>query len=155
MDNGSFFCTGLRAPVCARLGERFDLDPKNLARQAREWPERFVSHLGTALFLLVPAFAMWLKLVYLNRGMRSTEHLVFALHLHAFWFLMAIGLATRWGWLNVLSATAIPVYALLAMQRVYGGRWWATGLRAAVQAMFYGLTVGCALVLVGVWAFLA
>ena len=155
MDKGTFFCTGLPAPVCARLQERFDLDPKSLARQAREWPERFIAHLGTAMFLLVPAFAVWLKLVYLNRRMRYTEHLVFALHLHAFWFLMAIGVATSWAWLNVLAATAMPVYALLALQRVYGGRWWATALRAAAQALLYGLTVGLAVVFVGVWSFLA
>lgn len=155
MDQGHFFCTGLPAAVCARLQERFDLDPKNLARQAREWPERFISHLGTAMFLLVPAFAMWLKLVYLNRGMLYTEHLVFALHLHAFWFLMAIGVATNWVWLNVLAGAAIPVYALLALQRVYGGRWWATALRAVVQTLLYGLTVGFAVVVVGVWSFLA
>ena len=38
------------------------------------------------MFVLLPGFALWLKLAYLNRRMRYTEHLVFALHVHAFWF---------------------------------------------------------------------
>ena len=150
-----FFCTGLPAAMCARLKDRVDLDPKAVARQARELPERFIAHWGTAMFLLLPTFAVWLKLTYLNRHMRYTEHLVFALHLHAFWFLMLMLMATPWPWLNGAAFIAIPVYALLALNRVYGGRGWATLLRASVQTVLYTATLLVAVLFVGVWAVLA
>jgi len=121
-----------------------------VARQARDLPERFISHWGTAMFLLLPTFAIWLKLSYLNRHMRYTEHLVFALHLHALWFLMLMAVATPWVWLNVVAFIAIPAYALLAVKRVYGGRWWATLLRASVQTVLYTATLLVAVLFVDV-----
>ena len=155
MNADGFFCTGLPEALCARLKERIDLDPKAVVRQVRELPERFISHWGTAMFLLLPIFAMWLKLSYLRRHRRYTEHLVFALHLHAFWFLMLLLIATPWAWLNDLAWIAIPVYAVLALQRVYGGPWWATLLRGALQTLLYTITLAVAVLLVGVWAVLA
>lgn len=155
MAADGFFCTGLPAALCKRLKDRIDLDPKAVARQLRELPERFISHWGTAMFLLLPIFAMWLKLSYLGRHRRYTEHLVFALHLHAFWFLMLLALATPWAWFNGLAFVAIPVYALIALQRVYGGPWWGTLLRAALQTLLYTLTLAVAVLVVGVWAVLS
>jgi predicted RND superfamily exporter protein len=50
--------------------------------------DRFIANLGASMFVLLPGFALWLKLVYIDRHMRYTEHLVYALHVHAFWFAM-------------------------------------------------------------------
>ncbi len=155
MNGTGFFCTGLPTALCARLKDRIDLDPKAVVRQVQELPERFISHWGTAMFLLLPIFAVWLKLSYLGRHRRYTEHLVFALHLHAFWFLMLIAIATPWAWLNGLAFIAIPVYALIALQRIYGGPKWATLLRAALQTLLYTATLAVAVLLVGLWAVLA
>lgn len=42
------------------------------------------------LFLLVPVFAIFLKLAYLGSGHYYTEHLVFSVHNHSFTFIMFI-----------------------------------------------------------------
>ena len=60
----------------------------SMNRELKRVPERFVSHWGQAMFGLLPLYAFYLKLVYLSRRMRWSEHLVFALHLHSFWFVM-------------------------------------------------------------------
>jgi hypothetical protein len=145
LKEGTFYCESLPAWMCRRIEQRFALEPKALVREVRALGERFVSQLGFAMFLLVPAFAAALKLAYLNRRLRYTEHLVFALHVHAFWFLM-IGLTLAGQpWLTALALLAVPVYTTRAMRRVYGGRLWARLLRAAGVALAYGVTMALAL----------
>ncbi len=155
LRQGVFFCEGLPSWVCKRVQRRIDFDPKAMASEMSLLQERFIGNLGGAMFLLLPGFALWLKLVYFNRRMHYTEHLVFALHVHAFWF-MALALAvTGVGWLVACAAMAAPVYTLLAMKRVYGGRLWPRLLRAAVVSVLYGVVLTAAVVGVGLWALLS
>jgi hypothetical protein len=155
LKDGRFYCEDLPAWACTRLQRRLDHDPKALVNQGRELGERFIANLGAAMFLLLPAFALALMLVYWNRRLRYTEHLVFALHVHAFWFLM-LGVSLLPGsWPGSAAALAVPVYTLLAMRRVYGGRWWPRLLRAAVVGGLYGATMLVAFALLGLWVALA
>lgn len=155
-QGGVFVCEGLPPRWCAQLRERFSLDPQSLQREMRHLPERFIGHWGSAMFALLPLFALLQKLVYLNRRLRWSEHLVFALHVHAFWFALLL-LCTLAGqpWLNRSALVAAPLYTLLAARHVYGGRWLVTLLRAAIVAAAYGLAMAVAMVVVGVWAFIA
>lgn len=153
LKDGKFHCEGLPGWVCDRLRARLDLDPKGLAREVALWPERFMSRWGTAMFLLVPIFAMLTQLSYLRRGLRYTEHLVYALHVHSFWF-VALALTA----LPVPGAgsalLAMPLYAIVGARRVYGGGWFGTIWRALVVAALYGIVLGVALGVVALWAFL-
>ena len=107
------------------------------------------------MFLLLPAFALWLKLVYLNRRLRYTEHLVFALHVHSFWFLaLALTLVDQ-TWLRVLAGCAVPLYGWLALRRVYGGRGWPRLLRTGIVSLLYAFTLLFVTVGLAVWTFLA
>jgi hypothetical protein len=154
LANGKFFCEHLPAAVCRHVQRKLDLDPKAMSRELERASERFVGHWGTAMFLLVPMFALWCKLAWLNRRLRYTEHLVYALHLHAFWFAaIAIGRFPL-PLLEPAAMLAMPVYAVLASRRVYGGRWWPTMLRNAGVAIAYGMTLVVALGVVSLWAFL-
>ena len=154
LRNGELVCENLPQRLCERLQRRLILDPKHISQELSQAQERFLAHWGTAMFLLVPMFAAWVQLAYRNRRMRYTEHLVFALHVHAFCFAaiaLMIPLPTA---LSAGGTLALPIYALLAAQRVYGGRWWATVLRNAAVAMAYGLTLSLAMAVVAVWTFL-
>ena len=154
LQDGRFFCEGLPRWFCQRLQRRIDLEPQALAREASQLGERFMSNLGAAMFVLLPAFALLLKLAYLNRGLRYTEHLVFALHLHAFWFLaFALTLLFR-SWLQAAAWLTIPVYALMALERVYGGRLGPRLLRAAFVSVGYLAALGVTLVGVALWSLL-
>jgi hypothetical protein len=155
LKDGVFFCTDLPTWLCKRIQKRIDLKPEALASAMQQLGERFVANLGAALFVVLPSFALWLKLVYWNRRLRYTEHLVFALHLHTFWFLMIGLVLTPWGWLSFLAMLAVPVYAWLAMGRVYGGRRGPRLLRAAVVSGLYVVTLSLAMLGVGLWSFLA
>lgn len=117
--------------------------------------EALTANLQRAFFLLLPVFALLLKLLYLRQGSLYLDHLVFALHYHAFAFVVLtaliltraagiprsvavpIGLA---GWLWVL------VYLFLALRRVYGGSRLTAGLRFAALLISYGIVFSLALV---------
>lgn len=154
LKDGQFFCTDLPAWLCRRIQRRMDIRPEAFVDTVRGVSERFLGNLGASLFVLLPCFALGQQLVHLNRRMRFTEHLVFALHVHAFWFLM-LGLTLQpLGWLKVVAMLAVPVYALLAMRRVYGGRWWVLLLRAALVTALYLLALALAMTGVALWSFL-
>lgn len=155
MKDGSFFCENLPQWICKRIQRRIDVDPKAFTREMLVLGERFVGNVGSAMFVLLPSFALWLKLVYWNRRLRYTEHLVFALHVHAFWFLaLAVAMTNVW-WLVAPACAAVPWHTLLAMRRVYGGRRWPRLLRALVVSMLYGITLMLAVVGVGLGTLLS
>ncbi|WP_454832492.1 DUF3667 domain-containing protein [Pseudoxanthomonas wuyuanensis] len=96
----------------------------------------FLGAIPSALFVLVPVFALLLKLGYLETGRLYLEHLAVALYSHAFlcvallaFCLLAmldgwIGPNAGWfgyltGTLEILIVLWMPVYLLLMQQRVY------------------------------------
>jgi len=145
MRDGVFFCESLPTWVCKRIQRRIDIDPKKMLGEVESLKDRFLGNLGGAMFVLLPAFALWLKLAYRNRRLRYTEHLVFALHVHAFWFVALLFTLPSWGLLTALALLTVPVYTLMAMKRVYGGRRWPRLLRACLVSALYGTTLALAL----------
>jgi hypothetical protein len=125
--------------------------PQNWKR-VREDPDllrnAFYSALPTALFVLVPVFALLLKILYVYQRRLYMEHLVSALHGHAFvcamlLVLMAMTsfesllgspawLAAPMGWLEWLALAWIPAYLWLHLKRVHGQGWFATSLNFAI-----------------------
>ena len=152
--DGVFFCKGLPQWLCKRLERRLVADPKSLQREATALGERAISNLGAAMVVMLPLFALCLKLAYLNRRLRYTEHLVFALHLHAGWFIVLALMLVDQPWLTGLAFMVLPVYTCMAMRRVYGGRWWPLLLRSALVSSVYMVMLSLAMVGVVIWALL-
>ena len=104
------------------------------------------STLPPAMFVLMPVFALVLKLFYAFRRRLYMEHLIVALHSHAFLFLSLL-LITLAGMLsNLLQPHAawagyplgllqaglmawMPVYLLIMQKRIYRQGWLMTGLK--------------------------
>jgi len=145
MRGGVFFCENLPTWVCKRIQRRVDIDPRRMLGEVESMKDRFLGNLGGAMFVLLPCFALWLKLAYRNRRLRYTEHLVFALHVHAYWFLALLLTLPGWGPLTALALLTVPVYTLMAMKHVYGGRRWPRLLRACMVSTLYGTTLALAL----------
>ncbi len=51
---------------------------------------RILKYISWAFFLLLPIFALVLKLFYIRRKQNYVRHLIFSIHLHSFWFLVLI-----------------------------------------------------------------
>jgi hypothetical protein len=107
-----------------------------------------------AIFLMMPLFALYLKVLYLGAGRRYGEHLLFALHVNAFAFL-ALTLMSLvpdgFGLVEFALLVWLAFYLPLAMRRVYGGGRVITALRWIVLMVFHLVTMGLALL--GVMAF--
>lgn len=89
-----------------------------------------------ALLLMQPAFAGLLALVFWRRHMKYAEHFVFALHVHAFWFLaVMLGIATAWA--PGLMPALMTLYAVMALRRVYHVSWWGGIWRALLLTLLY------------------
>ena len=98
------------------------------------------------VFLLLPVFALILKLLYIRRSRYYAEHFVFALHVHAFVFVMFIVMfILPWDWINGLLLLWIMIYVWLALRRVYRQGWFRTTVKwwtlGAVYFLFLSLGV--------------
>jgi predicted RNA-binding Zn-ribbon protein involved in translation (DUF1610 family) len=126
-------CSWLRT-LRARIG----LKGAAQAARPQALAERMIGLAPNAVFVLLPVFAGLSMLAYRARRMRYGTHFVFSLHMHSGWFLALTPLsqlpeaASLFGLLVVL-----PAHSLWALQKVYGGRWWATLARAAVMVVLY------------------
>lgn len=106
-----------------------------------------------AMVVLLPAFALLLKLVYFGRGrryptrpQRYAEHLVYSAHLHSFAALVLIAIvALPWPGLRPVLVLWLVFYVLRARHVVYGGRWWAGLLRTAIVAACYTILISIAM----------
>ncbi|MCB1612282.1 MAG: hypothetical protein KDI60_11090, partial [Xanthomonadales bacterium] len=117
--------------------------------------QSFLQVLPQSLFVLLPVFALLLKLVLVFKRRLYMEHLMVAVHSHTFIYmgiLVAIGLsklAEFWpeGWFNPwwflmgLSIAWIPLNLFLTQKRVYRQRWWGAPFAFFVIGTLYLILV--------------
>lgn len=98
-----------------------------------------------AMIVLLPAFAFVLMVVYAGRHARYpkrprryAEHLVYAAHNHAFFFLaVVLAVVVSWPALTGILWLWAFVYLLWSMKAVYGGPWLGVLGRAWLLAVAY------------------
>ena len=142
---------------------RGNANVKRLKQDPSAFKDAVLAAVPTTLFVLVPVFALMLKLAYVFRRRLYMEHVVVALHSHAFlclalllvllvsalegWLAPAGGaLATLFGWIEGLLIAWMPVYLLLMQKRVYAQGWPMTLLKYAVLGTCYSILLGFAVV---------
>ncbi|HJV59435.1 MAG TPA: hypothetical protein VJ743_00760, partial [Albitalea sp.] len=120
---------------------------------AHQFGARLSSAAPYALFLMLPVFAAIVMLAYRNRHMLYGEHVVFGLHMHAFWFIALLASSLLPDSADLPVMLLVFIYGVWAMRRVYGGRWGATLLRAVFVSSAYLtlLLVGTVLLTGGLW----
>ena len=105
-----------------RLGE---LTPE---QSKKVFIREILNAIPKVMFLLLPLVALLLKLLYIRRDPLYLDHLIFAFHLHAAYYLVfsiLIWLSALFdsGWLIVFNVIIIllgsPLYCVLALLRVY------------------------------------
>ena len=111
--------------------------------------EGFLHFAPYAMFLLLPVFALYLKLLYLGSGRRYGEHFLFALHSNGFGFLaFGLILLAPFDIVQLLLFCWMVAYLPWAMRRVYGGTKRATLARWITLMALYLLTMLAAMVVV-------
>lgn len=99
-----------------------------------------------AVLLSLPFFAGLLKLLYWRLAYGA--HFVFAMHLHAAWYLMLL-LATLTPWAFVHGAVWFwsNLYPLLALKRVHKAGWASTLFKATLLVLMHWVLIGIGLAL--------
>ena len=134
-------------------------------QRPQEFGEALLGNLPRAFFVLLPIFALFLKLFYRRQDRYYLDHLIFALYHHAFGFLaltFLVILGQPWipDW---LAAPLVPllwlwffVYLAFALREVYGGTWGRTFLKFTGLLFIYVIAFWATLLLLGavtLWRF--
>jgi hypothetical protein len=122
-----------------------------------------IATISKAMFIFLPLIAFLNMLLYWRPRYRYAEQLLFFVHLHAFYFSVAIimlalinaadalpSLGGVLGFLETILGWTLPVYTVMAMRRVFRRGWPGTLFKGAVLFFVYmialGLTVAGAVV---------
>jgi hypothetical protein len=120
---------------------KFNRDPQSFVAKA-------LDYLPQIMFLLLPLFALLIRVAYLLSPFHYLQHVVFSLHFHSFAYLMyLLGAALERFTLNAdgLLFGLLMVYLSLALKRAYGsGLMAAIGKSLAIQ-FAYALLLGIGL----------
>ena len=124
----------------------------------RELAENLFDILPTLMFLLLPVFALILKVLYPLSRRYYMEHMILALHSHSFIFLtllvvFVLNASTEWigdawpafatGYIPVIGVFAtlllwwIPIYLYITQLRVYRQGWFVTFCKFCLTGLLY------------------
>lgn len=108
-----------------------------------------LKNLPIMMFVLLPIFALILKLLYVRRQVLYIKHLIHALHLHAFAYLvygttLLISFYVMdnndWAdWVNFFSFIIVSTYAYISFLRVYKQHWFKTLIKFNIQGLLYSI----------------
>lgn len=122
------------------------------AEQAHQATVASTEALPKATLAMVPVFALLLTLLFVRKDRYYVEHLVFALHVHAFAFVVAaIAVLIPVEAVRAIAALAVLAYVYVALWKAYEVRWWTAALRMLVILFVHGivLTVATAFMILG------
>lgn len=117
--------------------------------------QQLIGRLSGLAFLLVPVFALLLKVLYVRSGRLYIEHLIFALHAHAVFFLALIvivlvaifGGNSSLGYLQGGLFWGSGLHLFLSLRRTYQQGWIKTFLKWMALLFMYLLLLTVALVI--------
>jgi hypothetical protein len=137
--------------------ERFEQILRRKSAQTVRNPWEFVGGMidrgPYVMFLMLPIFAFFLKLLYIRRGRLYVEHMIFSLHVHAHaFFAFTVGILmgeSDIGWVNtaaIFVELSPLLYILLAMRHVYEQGMIKTSLKAFLLFVMYSIVLSFGLI---------
>lgn len=126
--------------AAARIRELGGVSPEQIGRAIAT---AAIGRAPAGMFVLLPVFALLLKLAYGGSGRFYVEHFIFALHTHAFAFLLlTVSLPVADTPVQGFALLWIAAYSFFAMRRVYGGRFLGTLARFVGLSLAYVFLLG-------------
>jgi hypothetical protein len=86
--------------------------------------DKFKHNIPKMMFLLLPLFALYLKIMYDKKRWYYTDHAIFSIHIHSFAFVLflvtlIVDWITKTDWFSSLGLIISMVYLIAAMKRTY------------------------------------
>ncbi|MBK7407719.1 MAG: hypothetical protein IPJ40_06325 [Saprospirales bacterium] len=165
LDMNKNFRMGVEDSLVVSLDDLYELNPDSLLNKyqvegfwhriitkqkikflvdGKSFGTTVIGKLTWALFFLLPMLALGLKVVYIRRGFFYVEHLILAVHVHTFAFLLFIlmllaepllktNVGPAWGILLLV----IGLYVLFAQKLYYRQGWAKTILKFILIQIYY------------------
>lgn len=112
----------------------------------QEFIDRSIENAPFSMFVLLPVYALLLKILYWRRHKYYVEHLVYALHLHTFLFLLItaqISLpASVPGFVDALIFAVAFGYTFMSLRRFYAQGYVKTTLKLGFLLLAYSVLLG-------------
>jgi hypothetical protein len=109
--------------------------------------EEFKGNLPNLLILLLPFFALILKILYIKKNFFYVEHLVLSIHLHCFAFLLFIFfIIAKWILPGVIDDMSIPflillLYVYLSLKNIFKQSWIKTFVKFNFLGFVYSMSL--------------
>ena len=121
--------------------------------------KKIISNLSIALFVLLPVFTIFLKLLYIRRHLNFMEHLVFVFNTQSVFFLLmslliSVNFFTQNKSINIIFTCLFLIYLFLAMLKFYNQGWFKTFVKFSLLNMVYLTLTTIGLIFVSVLSFL-
>jgi hypothetical protein len=144
---------------------------REIAQNPNLIKEKVFDVLPATMFVLLPVVALLFKFWYLFAKKYYIEHLIFALHLHSFLYVVLLisllatsfadwaepggsgRITTAVTWLNAAAGIWVPVYFLVALKRVYRQGWFMTVMKSGLIGISYLLLLSLASAFVALLSF--
>jgi hypothetical protein len=119
---------------------------------SRDFGDAFTANFPKVFFLLLPIFALLLKLLYVRRDFYYTEHLVASIYFYNFFFLVGgISMLIAWipgmSWFTDVTFFLILIYLLVSMKRLYQQAWPKTTLKFFLLFGAFSICMGLGMLL--------
>lgn len=128
-----------------KFGHRFAAGLNKAKTDPQLFFDKLHKHTPQIIFLLLPLFALLLKLIYIRSNIYYIQHIVFTFYFHSYVFfvLLLITLLDSIGWSVVANYTslliiAIPLSLYRGMARVYGQSRGKTFVKFTLLGCAYG-----------------
>jgi hypothetical protein len=116
----------------------------------------FLENISKVVFILLPVFALLLKLLYVRRDFYYSEHLVFSIYYYNFFYLagslqILVGEVPWLSWLSTIIGFGIVLYLLFAMKRMYKQRWGKTIVKFMLLGFLFTICIAIAFTISAFW----
>lgn len=140
--DSTLYASGVKPTTGNRILLRLAVNLSGSSFKKEEFVQRVFSTFSKLLFLLVPLFALLLKVVYRRSGNFYTEHLVFALYFHTVVFLILMVRILLGEFVHLekieLVFSLLPVTLLFwTLHTVHGNAWWRTSVKGLLLLVSY------------------
>ena len=144
--DGSITCD-MPDRICNRIKQQLSVPKPELERRLENLPTEMYGRLSSAMFVLLPLFACFLKLAFWKRT--YGEHFLFALHVHSFYFLLLLLLLLPLpAWAQSSLLAYLVIYSVMALHAVYRSGWLRTALTALLVGAAYVMSLLAAMIVI-------
>lgn len=138
---------------------KIDLVYKSMDDGFSSLNKKILSNMSIALFVFLPLFALFVKLLYVRRGLNYMEHLVFVFNTHSVFFLLMIlvlGISlfsdTKVG--QPIFIVMFLIYLYLALLKFYKQGWFKTFIKFSILNVVFMTLSTIGIIIVSIISFL-